>query len=1185
MERVEMTEIQESIHSTRNVSETDDLTPASSTLLSPTDKHAFKSTWTPWPLRTVTIVAFIIAYVLIIVALEVLYVISRNHQGLANGTWSRHYYWTYGPTAVLTVFMTLWHRVDYRLKQMQPWKQLAKGPSLAKKNLLVDYLSPSMPEVLLASIKNAHFAVTLSVILQLVLHALIIFSTGLFTLQPVQVLTYGHEFLMLEQYNVTNWNAGNVDDLAFIAAAGTDHYNISRRAWTDDDYALPSLQAFPLSTPGSVLNAKVPGFKTDLGVCETGTVQWPNITQLEKNPDFDIDGDTIYYNVTTPSYRCTHIWSPARSQAAFNFTAFLDTIVCKDSHNNTLSLAMPIVGLEHSSGLWDPFTFLVCTTNSSIVELEVSTAGDLNATDAGSDFTIIESTNEKSTNLSIFKAMQSALRPTGNAPNVLPDSWSNATADNFFYLLAWQNPDVSPEAYVNSDLLFSKASATWRGLGAQIGKRYLFSTNTTTGTGSLLFAQQRLTVKLLSARLMQAFLSLAIVGCLCLLWLRPSKATPKDPGSLANLATILAASPLLAEILKGSGSWSNDKISKLLAETSWCTTTDSSQHSFCIDRPKTSPTIKEDDWEMGETTTIRSEFSRVIHSENPVSWWRPLAIRTVGLSVCILIPAIVVAGLEVSLWLSNKHNGIVNVTASGYGHYGWTYVPAMVMVFVGILYSSLDSAVRILQPFVALRQTVSASHSLWINPLQHFSLVAIMKAIKFRQWALSAIILTAFLAPFLTIVVSGLFTIGNAPYSKTVSVSINDWFASSGSANGSFDLVSIATTLSQESDVDYPANTFRDIVLPQLALPSGNASRFEVTSALALVLPVLRNKMICRPTPVQYVRPVEVDSSFSLWSAGVQTWNGCGYTASTGPDGSNTVAMGLNLKNAGYFGAMQDGNAANEPNPNAGGRKRWNANIPCPWMVLAFGFHSGNSTNIAAILCDFPEIQEVDALVTLTMPDLAIDKSNPPAPLETTAKHFSNQSFWPAEVLQNYGGAGVWTNSFLYTLSAGKNSPPTADLLNATVLATTVEQLYAEIVAQFMNAQFRAPRGSDASVPASVNGTMTDLFRTRLQQNALSTRLLQGILGAMMLCAIVVLFKVNAKELLPKNPCSIAGRASLLVGAEMLSRDVIPEGSELLDETQLKARGVFEGYLFSMDRWEARDGTNPRWGIDIGSGA
>jgi len=55
--------------------------------------------WTPFWLRKGVLIAFIILFIAIFAALQVLYSISQRNHGLATSNDNYHYLWTYGPTA------------------------------------------------------------------------------------------------------------------------------------------------------------------------------------------------------------------------------------------------------------------------------------------------------------------------------------------------------------------------------------------------------------------------------------------------------------------------------------------------------------------------------------------------------------------------------------------------------------------------------------------------------------------------------------------------------------------------------------------------------------------------------------------------------------------------------------------------------------------------------------------------------------------------------------------------------------------------------------------------------------------------------------------------------------------------------------------------------------------------------
>jgi hypothetical protein len=84
--------------------------------------------------------------------------------------------------------------------------------------------------------------------------------------------------------------------------------------------------------------------------------------------------------------------------------------------------------------------------------------------------------------------------------------------------------------------------------------------------------------------------------------------------------------------------------------------------------------------------------------------------------------------------------------------------------------------------------------------------------------------------------------------------------------------------------------------------------------------------------------------------------------------------------------------------------------------------------------------------------------------------------------------------------------------------------------AQYANQALRTPDIVGKSVPATIQGTISQPSRTRLVQNGVSTHLLASLLGAIALCIILSFRTTNTVDILPKNPGSIAAAASLLAG-------------------------------------------------------
>jgi hypothetical protein len=90
-------------------------------------------------------------------------------------------------------------------------------------------------------------------------------------------------------------------------------------------------------------------------------------------------------------------------------------------------------------------------------------------------------------------------------------------------------------------------------------------------------------------------------------------------------------------------------------------------------------------------------------------------------------------------------------------------------------------------------------------------------------------------------------------------------------------------------------------------------------------------------------------------------------------------------------------------------------------------------------------------------------------------------------------------------------------------------------------------------------------------QSTISTRILQGLLVAIVLCASVQVFTLDFDGVLPKNPCSIAAVASFLTSSKMM--DLIAQREDFDTDNQLEQ--YFEGHLFHLGYHEGR------FGIDI----
>jgi hypothetical protein len=153
------------------------------------------------------------------------------------------------------------------------------------------------------------------------------------------------------------------------------------------------------------------------------------------------------------------------------------------------------------------------------------------------------------------------------------------------------------------------------------------------------------------------------------------------------------------------------------------------------------------------------------------------------------------------------------------------------------------------------------------------------------------------------------------------------------------------------------------------------------------------------------------------------------------------------------------------------------------------------------------------------------------------------------------------------------------DYIRSTILPA-LEAGCRIVAAQAANSYFRS---DPFSPPANLRANSADMGRQRLVQSEISTRMLEGVIGALLLCVIVVFAtSLRAARLDPKCPCSIAAMASLLAGSRMLGAEsTVPEWAEWWSESEARRGGLFQWEpVYGIGWWAGGEGRPLRVGID-----
>lgn len=129
-------------------------------------KHRSVSTrklWTPFWLRKSILSGFIVTYILLLVCVAALWRVSRDQNGFTPSISTNRYTWTYGPTALLVIVVSLWRQLDYHCKVLAPWQEMKRGAE-ASRSLLLDYVSPFQLDTFRLAVRHGTIPVIATII-------------------------------------------------------------------------------------------------------------------------------------------------------------------------------------------------------------------------------------------------------------------------------------------------------------------------------------------------------------------------------------------------------------------------------------------------------------------------------------------------------------------------------------------------------------------------------------------------------------------------------------------------------------------------------------------------------------------------------------------------------------------------------------------------------------------------------------------------------------------------------------------------------------------------------------------------------------------------------------------------------------------------------------------------------------
>ncbi|KAF3914447.1 hypothetical protein AA313_de0201527 [Arthrobotrys entomopaga] len=1147
-----------------------------------------KTGWMPLILRLWALFLFLLVFIGVFITLIGLYVSSKRKQGLSNQSESRHYLWTYGPTAVFIILAAFWRHLDFQLKVLMPWMELASGPKHAKLSVLLDYISPFQPVAFWIACKNRHWLVVLSATGFAALKLATIFATGLFILQGTNLESDQKNFLTYaNNFSADGFSTTVVDSRPSLTIFGVSALNLAFPAGTNLQYAIQSFANPQNSSLDSItsISAAADVFHAKLD-CVRARLNWTNGFDLE----FEITPLAQFYNTTAYTPGCTlkplsldaPPWLGGTTQEGYY--GRIQNATCQEIKDpvagNRLFVAMTYSTRFNSTNTLQNYTAFVCQPSYTIQRNQIEVPGNnLN------DYTVINSMkpldNPASipgfTSKDLTDSMVYALNLASSQLSV--GEWDRAF-DSFFSLMATVRSDLNYTAFMEPDILETTASNLYSSLAAQIAGTLLLKPAAANQTAdvTVLTYQQRLILRPVSVIVMEIIVAVLIMVTIFLVVLVPRQGVaPRDPSSIGAIATILSRSQTLEQSLTGTSNLTEKELETWLHRYHFFSTIENSPRGrrFKIELEDRFP-------QAGHKQRYSDEIQNPQYGGTPQHvWWKPLGLKWWVIIPLIIFPIAIIVVLEVLLQKSNRHNGLAYISLDGYVHYTWVYIPALVMVILVTLFNMLDYATRCIAPYQAMRaDSTVASRGIFYNPNGKLTLPALWFAIKEKHVTVIATTFAVLIAPVLTIAVSGLFFSELFSTASTLSVQQLTWFNTSVpdySANMTYNIIS---SLIVTGNLSYPRWTYQDLALAQLGIP--NTTTTEPADSVNLSVPAIRTALNCTIVPQDRYHALRLGQdppSRGENITDVPVWVNISMPGACGNSGYiyNNITELTNLFErpvTGHFGSLLQLGFAEG----------------CPDFSVFYGRMDNNKiANFTTLLCN-GWIQSLDVQTTFLLPNFTIDPSTTPARIEDTARWFSNVTIFPGytfSTLTINSSATDVLDDFLNAVVYGKDGIPLDQLDTPETLLQGVSNLYGITAAQTIAQDDRIPvSATNGGNDTMINGVSKTTARARLVQSEASTRVIQVILAFIMITTVVAYIGVKATELLPRESNSIATIGGYLAGSDVLR--LVPDGAEWGSGGKgggTKGEEVFAGYMFGFGWWQDGErGGRRRYGVGIGRG-
>ncbi|KAK0620433.1 hypothetical protein B0T14DRAFT_521417 [Immersiella caudata] len=1087
---------------------------------------------------------------------------------------------------------TLWARVEYQAQHAAPWHRLSKGAAAAERTLLLDYVSISRPQVILKAMWNRDYVVAATTLVSMFLLVLVVASTGLMFLVLVDFPNQTTSITIQTTF-VNNGSAlASSGSVAFYTMLGLQQQDLLFPDGVSSSFAY---QQFLSNVPaGNIITATVDGLSAGLE-CEvarltlSGAQLGPDSQQF--NTSFTAGGCTVSMPLTGASFSrppgvpanqtlyfarfgrgsCVNAPEDRRMIVAFGTETFNTRALLTNSSTSNIAV----------NGTIPQSASLLCKPTYGVGQVEVTKRNDIIV---GVDPSI----NAQQRALADVDAWSIADAFFGSFQNSLAETYTDTTpwfyqpgvvnVDSIMYLaldfrLRSAGVAMPPDALLDVAILEDVVNDYFAQYIPLLASRSLMEQSSTPITAISAGQGERLVASFAVTQFIVVHLALAAFLTVATILLVPKKGfLPRDPGTMMDMAALIANSRGLLQTLRGTGGGDASMLKQRLAGSEFYTgveayeRTDSRGSGY---------------FKIFSTHKPQETSPRYAQPADSLPY-PPLLHPLFRIAAFVVLVGLIIS-LELTLQMSNKDGGFEDVTDEEHRHVFWTILPASILCLVAFYFIASGSVLRLLAPYFALINGATFETSMSLNLADKAPPFVLFEALKSRNFAIGGTAAAAFVSSFVAMFASTLFTVATVPTTAQGQLLTQDFFTTNNTAPDGFCRTcqngTVLASLVLNGNVSYPGFTYEDLVFPTVLIANVPENMRDLPEDIIVSanIPGLRSSLACRSFQ-QSELAVSLSPSTAVGTGNPMTVT-LPDTAGGGSVEDNTVVL-----NTGH--TLSDIDDATKPalDPNAFFGRGVYRPVPSQNVTLArwvwvwgqlenAGTPQTTVKTISALACT-ESILQLNVALRFLGSALDIDQTNPPVPDETGEFEVA------IAIDDNLQYDDLITlptphllDPFFMSLTASRFAIPATSLgdpsLASSSIADAITFQHRLIRAQILNTWNRRPTNPDLPAPADpsqlslgsnealsfparlIATSLDNGAARRVVQDTVSTRILQALLASVLVLSAASWLALPKTNILPRSPTSIAGVASLLADGNIFG--LLGRGAEWQSAEDLQA--------------------------------